>query len=301
MTGILRFKNQMRDFCRRYDEVVTPILRFVWSLLVFLSIKHMFGYFELTGRTSVILLLSVLCALLPDGFLFFMAGVVMAADCFAVSAEIGAVFIVMFIILYCVYVRFFSRYAWTILLALVLGAIHLEYGVPVIVGVVAGIGGVIPAACAVVLYYFASATADINTLLLSGQEADQLEALGKAADVFLKNNDMYAMAAAFAVTALCVAIVCRFSFDYAHYVAIAVGIAASILSGLLFSVVFGTDLQGAEMLLGTLIGALLAAVIRICMGVLDYRHTERVQFEDDDYYYYVKVIPKVDSEKQRRH
>ena len=25
---------------------------------------------------------------------------------------------------------------------------------------------------------------------------------------------------------------------------------------------------------------------------MDYKHTENVQFEDDDYYYYVKAIPK---------
>ena len=34
-------------------------------------------------------------------------------------------------------------------------------------------------------------------------------------------------------------------------------------------------------------------------GILDYKHTERVQFEDDDYYYYVKAVPKIDSEKKK--
>ena len=34
---------------------------------------------------------------------------------------------------------------------------------------------------------------------------------------------------------------------------------------------------------------------------LDYNRTERVQFEDDEYYYYVKAVPKVNlssSEKK---
>jgi len=26
---------------------------------------------------------------------------------------------------------------------------------------------------------------------------------------------------------------------------------------------------------------------------LDYPHTEKVQFEDDDYYYFVKAVPKI--------
>ena len=37
---------------------------------------------------------------------------------------------------------------------------------------------------------------------------------------------------------------------------------------------------------------LLAFVIQFLFMDLDYDRTERVQFEDDDYYYYVKAVPK---------
>jgi hypothetical protein len=33
-------------------------------------------------------------------------------------------------------------------------------------------------------------------------------------------------------------------------------------------------------------------VVEFFMMDLDYARTERVQFEDDDYYYYVKAVPK---------
>ena len=33
---------------------------------------------------------------------------------------------------------------------------------------------------------------------------------------------------------------------------------------------------------------------------MDYKHTENVQFEDDDYYYYVRAVPKVDAEKPKK-
>jgi hypothetical protein len=44
------------------------------------------------------------------------------------------------------------------------------------------------------------------------------------------------------------------------------------------------------------VGSILSVVIEIvieffCMN-LDYARTERVQFEDDDYYYYVRAVPK---------
>ena len=37
----------------------------------------------------------------------------------------------------------------------------------------------------------------------------------------------------------------------------------------------------------------LAAVYHFFVFAVDYTRTEYVQFEDDDYYYYVKAVPKI--------
>jgi hypothetical protein len=46
-------------------------------------------------------------------------------------------------------------------------------------------------------------------------------------------------------------------------------------------------------ILGSALGAGIAAVIHFFAFYVDYTRTENVQFEDDDYYYYVKAVPKV--------
>ena len=49
--------------------------------------------------------------------------------------------------------------------------------------------------------------------------------------------------------------------------------------------------------IGLLLGTIVAIPIAIGVGFmfmgLDYSRTEKVQFEDDDYYYYVKAVPKM--------
>ena len=40
------------------------------------------------------------------------------------------------------------------------------------------------------------------------------------------------------------------------------------------------------------ISLLIAFILQFLFMNLDYARTERVQFEDDDYYYYVKAVPK---------
>ena len=57
-----------------------------------------------------------------------------------------------------------------------------------------------------------------------------------------------------------------------------------------------------DRLLGLVIGNLIS--VGIAFGLkffffhVDYKRTERVQFEDDDYYYYVKAVPKITMQVQ---
>ena len=45
-------------------------------------------------------------------------------------------------------------------------------------------------------------------------------------------------------------------------------------------------------LIGSVVSAAIALVIQFLFFNLDYSRTERLQFEDDEYYYYVKAVPK---------
>ena len=45
--------------------------------------------------------------------------------------------------------------------------------------------------------------------------------------------------------------------------------------------------------LGTAAAVVIGLLMQFFLFHLDYLRTERVQFEDDEYYYYVKAVPKV--------
>ena len=46
-------------------------------------------------------------------------------------------------------------------------------------------------------------------------------------------------------------------------------------------------------ILGTLLSVGISLILEFFFFNLDYSRVERVQFEDDEYYYYVKAVPKV--------
>ena len=61
------------------------------------------------------------------------------------------------------------------------------------------------------------------------------------------------------------------------------------------------NLSVGSVLLGSLLAIAVAKVIEFFRFCVDYSRTEKVQFEDDEYYYYVKAVPKMyvaEKEKQ---
>jgi len=299
MESILKLKNSIRDICRKQDEIITPILRFIWSLIVFMSIQKIFGYNDLASKPEVTILLAVMAALLPDGFMFFMAGVVMALHSFSVSLEVGAVFIVLFVIIYCVYIRFFPKYAYAVLMVPVFYVLHIPFAAPIVIALVAGLGGVVPAVCGVALYYFSQCASEINHLLATKSNENEIEAVKQLSSVLIGNRDMYTTMIAFAVTVLTIAILAKLTFNYAIYVAMGAGIVVNIIGAILAGFIMSEDVPMDMVVIGSIVGLVLAFILRFGQGILDYKHTERVQFEDDDYYYYVKAVPKIDSEKKK--
>ena len=53
------------------------------------------------------------------------------------------------------------------------------------------------------------------------------------------------------------------------------------------------DVDIVPVVTGSIIGILLSFVIQFFKGVVDYQRTEFLQFEDNEYYYYVKAVPKL--------
>ena len=56
---------------------------------------------------------------------------------------------------------------------------------------------------------------------------------------------------------------------------------------------FDTNVSILGLIVGTLFSMLIAKIVEFFAFHVDYSRTEKVQFEDDEYYYYVKAVPKV--------
>ena len=107
------------------------------------------------------------------------------------------------------------------------------------------------------------------------------------------NKEMMVMIVVFAIVLILVYIIRRSSIDHCWKIAIAAGSIGLMIFTLIGDIMSDTQISIAGVILGTIISALLMLVVEFFAFNMDYSRTEKVQFEDDEYYYYVKAVPKV--------
>ena len=59
------------------------------------------------------------------------------------------------------------------------------------------------------------------------------------------------------------------------------------------SIALGVNISYGPLIIGNIVAAVAGLVLELFLFSVDYARSERLQFEDDEYYYYVKAIPKV--------
>ena len=113
-----------------------------------------------------------------------------------------------------------------------------------------------------------------------------------ALNQLLGNREMYLVLAIMVVTLVIVYIIRKMSIEHAWAVAIIFGILFEAVGMIAGDMVLGISGKTITILVGCIISCVIAFVIQFLFFNLDYSRTERLQFEDDEYYYYVKAVPK---------
>lgn len=90
------------------------------------------------------------------------------------------------------------------------------------------------------------------------------------------------------------------SFDYAWRVAIIVGAVAYLLIMFAGGLFLGMDVEMVPLVVSAAVSVLLGFVLEFFAYGGDYTRTEHLEYEDDDYFYYVKAVPKVSISTSKR-
>lgn len=293
MTALLELRENLKKIYSRNEAFILPVIKFLLSFIVLSIINGKMGYMTKLDNMAIVLIVSLLCSFLPTGFMAFFAMMFAVLHMYALSIETAAVGLVVFLLLYLLFLRFTAKEALVVVLTPVLCMLKLPYVMPVAMGLIGTPASCVSVGCGVVVYYLLQ-TVITNALTINSMGAEEATAkLRLLIDGMLGNKAMLVTIAAFAITVIVVYLIRRMSVDHSWTIAMVAGVMIEVMILLVGDLMYDTNLSIVSALLGAVVTLIACKIIEFFRFCLDYSRTEKVQFEDDEYYYYVKAVPKM--------
>ena len=293
MTALLELRENLKKIYSRNEAFILPVIKFLLSFIVLSIINGKMGYMTKLDNMAIVLIVSLMCSFLPNGFMVFFAMVFALLHMYALSLETAAVGLVIFLLLYLLFLRFTAKEALVVVLTPILCMMKLPYVMPVAMGLIGTPASCVSVGCGVVVYYLIQ-TVITNAPTINSMGAEEATAkLRLLIDGMLGNKAMLVTIVAFAVTVIVVYLIRRMSVDHSWTIAMIAGVMIEVLILLVGDLMYDTNLSIVSALLGAVVTLIACKIIEFFRFCLDYSRTEKVQFEDDEYYYYVKAVPKM--------
>ena len=241
----------------------------------------------------IVLMVALMCSFMPLNFTVFVAALFVLGHIYKLSLECLLVVGALFLILFLLYFRFSPKDTIAVLLTPICFILNIPYVMPIAAGLLGTPASAISVGCGVIVYYVLEALIGGASSINSLAEEEMTTRLKFVIDTVLNNKPMLAFVLAFGITIVIVYVIRRLKITYSWYIAIGVGILADIVLLLIFDLIFDTHVSGGNMILGSIVAIIVGIILTFLFFHVDYARTEKLQFEDDEYYYYVKAIPKV--------
>lgn len=293
MTALLELRENLKKIYSRNEAFILPVIKFLLGVIVLSIINGKMGYMTKLDNMAIVLIVSLLCSFLTTGFMAFFAMMFAVLHMYALSIETAAVGLVVFLLLYLLFLRFTAKEALVVVLTPVLCMLKLPYVMPVAMGLIGTPASCVSVGCGVVVYYLLQ-TVITNAPTINSMGAEEATAkLRLLIDGMLGNKAMLVMISAFAITVIVVYLIRRMSVDHSWTIAMVAGVMIEVMILLVGDLMYDTNLSIVSALLGAVVTLIACKIIEFFRFCLDYSRTEKVQFEDDEYYYYVKAVPKM--------
>ena len=292
MQKLFEMKGYLTKYYAKYSKIVDKTIQFVLALLTFIFINQNIGFSDIIANPIMTIVLSLICMLLPMPMIVVLATIVTIVQVVTVSVGMAIVFLILFVVLYAFYFRFAPGKA----LILLLTPIAFMFQIPVVIPIVFGLVGspicILPITAGTVIFYTVDFVKTNGSLFTSVGDMNLLTQIGTYVQAIFANREMWCVIIASAVCLLLVYSVRRLSVDYAWEIAIIAGTLGNINVMAYGYIVMDIQLSYVSLIVGSLVGILIALLLKFLVLSVDYTRTEYLQFEDDEYYYYVKAVPK---------
>lgn len=293
MSTLLVWREKLQKVYAAYSVYILKGLQFLLGLLLFGLINSNVGFMEMASSVFCTGGLAVICTFFPMIVMVIAAAVLVLVHFYALSMPIAIVSLVIFLIMYIFYFRFTTKKAWLLLVSALAFALKIPLIIPVVFGLLGTPVWIVPAACGIISYYMVSFVKASAAALRSADSESMISGVVNFTKQVVTGHEMWLMVMAIVIGILVVNLIRTRAIDHAWKIGSASGVVVSLIIAAAGNIILNGDVSYVEICVSALLGVGLGLVLEFLFFSVDYSRTESIQFEDDEYYYYVKAVPKI--------
>lgn len=293
MSGLLVLKQRLKELYASYQGKIVPVVRGLIALFMILAINDRIGFVPYLNNFLVVILLTVLCAALPTVAMLCIGCMLVLLHLAALSTEIALIAAAVFVVMILLYLRFCSKQLLLLILVPLSFYLGIPYIMPLVIGILCGPGAILTLVCGIIIHFYIDYIS-VNALAIQEIAAtDSMSRIRTGLDAIIHNEALTLALISFVVATIVVYVLRKQAIDQAFSTSIFAGAIVNVILNFIGILILDNGPGVLGLLLGSVIAVPVAILIAFLFVGLDYSRTERVQFEDDDYYYYVKAVPKM--------
>lgn len=293
MEKILEFRAYLLKFYAQYSRYIDIVLKFVLALLTFSFVNNHVGFLDSLSNPAVTVGVSVICTFLPRSMTAVLAAVLVLIQFFALAPGVAIVAGLLMLIMFTLYFRFASGKTIVLLLTPISFTMHIPVLIPILFGLMGGPVNAVPIAFGIVVYYMITYVKSYATVIGTVAESGVMEQITAFTQQLFSNKEMWMIIISFTICILFVYNIRSLEIDYAREIAAVAGVLVNLIMMTFGYVMMDVNVSYGELIVGSIIAVLIAMLLKGFVISVDYSRSEHLQFEDDEYYYYVKAVPKV--------
>lgn len=295
MTNLLVIREQLRKLYGEKTNIISRTIKFLSAIAAMMVVNMNIGSMEVLENPAIIFVLAIVCAFIPGNFMVGLLYMYIVGHFYAISVEMAALLLVFMIIMYIFYFRFCPKDYKILIITPLMFFIKIPFAVPVIVGLVSTPFSIISVAFGTIIYFIMNYAGSNLESITAAASADGFGQMTNMINGVFKSNALILTILAFSIVIAVVYVIRRLAMDYSYMISLITGSILCMIIMLIADLKFDMNetFSVVSIIIGGIISIIISIAARFFVHGVDYSRTEHTQFEDDDYYYYVKAVPKI--------
>lgn len=272
------------------------LLRFAGGVLLFFVVGQIFGYAEFFQQSFFLIVMGLICIFVPVSAIALVFHVIIILQLAHVSIELMLCYLVMIVFYHLTYQRNFPKTRLYLMMTPVFFYFHVPAFLPLFVGAFVGIMGLPSILMGAICYYLASivqhAVIQIDTQSTTGAVYSLV-----AKRVF-DSTELLLCLVVFSLVTVIVSVIRKKGDVHGWNIAIITGGILYLVMMFIGGYLTYSEVSIVSETLMIFVSVFLALILQFFYIIVDYTREETFEFEDEEYYYYVRAVPKVSVEEE---